>query len=399
MDRISGFVHGLANGRVWKSCKEWLAKIPGPGTVQPHREPPDLEPGIPVTQPPILSPLQLQSAQTIQETTKTTEHLTDGAGGDSPTGTVTYSQNSQSSHGPIDTIYDTQSPETPTESSTQNQTLIEATEEETGQDKGPPPLTARYLRVFTYLGENGVTSSGMSLTEDFQLLDAGHGDLDDGHVPWNTPQQQEQEITEPDPKTPTPSEAARDPAEAAKEEAIERLNEREPQVQKARDRVESWSTYNETKLNDFYADKAGGAIETTKTQFDIALFQEQQDATRDLIQAEKEFEQAREEARAHGFIRDVYKLDSNSPEHVDDGYHVSEDAKDIENVDRDRIQKWLDEGEDRPGYSTDCDEWEWKPPDEGDSISVVTEGRERKWIEKWRVICEARAEPEALDEE
>jgi hypothetical protein len=91
-----------------------------------------------VTQPPILSPLQLQSAQTIQETTKTTEHPTDGAGGDSPTGTVTYSQNSQSFHGPIDTIYDTQSPEIPTERSTQNQTLIEATEEETGQDKGPP---------------------------------------------------------------------------------------------------------------------------------------------------------------------------------------------------------------------------------------------------------------------
>jgi hypothetical protein len=33
MDRISGFVHGVANGRVWKSCKEWLAKIPGQGTV------------------------------------------------------------------------------------------------------------------------------------------------------------------------------------------------------------------------------------------------------------------------------------------------------------------------------------------------------------------------------
>jgi len=101
--------------------------------------------------------------------------------------------------------------------------------------------------------------------------------------------------------------------------------------------IESWSTYYETKANDFYADKADGATETTKTQFDIALLREQQVATRALIEAKKEFEKAHDEAKANdGFVRyDV--LEWNFPDRLDDGYGESHKSELIENVDRDRI--------------------------------------------------------------
>jgi hypothetical protein len=60
----------------------------------------------------------------------------------------------------------------------------------------------------------------------------------------------------------------------------------------------------------------------------------------------------------------------------------------VAHVDRGRIEKWMDEENDKQDQSPDCDNWDSESVDFGDSISVVAEGKGRKRIDRWRSMCE-----------
>jgi len=47
----------------------------------------------------------------------------------------------------------------------------------------------------------------------------------------------------------------------------------------------------------------------------------------------------------------------------------------------------MSDEDNKPYHSTDCDEWEPKTVDPCDSVGVVTEGKDRKRIDKWRSMC------------
>ena len=189
-------------------------------------------------------------------------------------------------------------------------------------------------------------------------------------------------------KAPTPSEAAQNAAEQERDAAIETITHLERRLQDARLTVENWNIYYDEQYRDYCRCAAERTLERTKSQFDVILLIEEQQATGDLIRAENDFEDGKELARRIGIVLNDEDQESNFSDNIEDGYRESMEADFINNVDRSFIKRWMSEEEDRPHHSTNCDNWDSKTVDFGDSISVVAEGRERKRIDRWRSICE-----------
>jgi hypothetical protein len=221
-----------------------------------------------------------------------------------------------------------------------------------------------------------------NLLEDFpDSSDVGQPATDEMDINNNEPVYNER-------PTPTPSEAARRDWAIAQDAARELVNEREYQLQDARAKVEDFSNYYEAELRTFNEWKAEGRLDSTKTEFDVSLLQGAQIATGALIQAEQELEAAREHARELGVVSSEFDQESGFLDYADDGYRESMEADIAAHVDRGRIERWMDEEKDGEGEATECDNWDSKSVDFGDSISVVAEGKERKRIDRWRSMCE-----------
>jgi hypothetical protein len=217
----------------------------------------------------------------------------------------------------------------------------------------------------------GRVMAANNLLEDFpESSDVGEPTADGMEIDDNEPVYNER-------PSPTPSEVARRDWADAQDAARELVNEREYQLQDAALKVENFGDYYEAELRTFQEENAEGRIETTKTDFDVCLLHQAQVATGALIQAEQEFEAAKEHARESGFL-----------DYADDGYRESMEADIAAHVDRGRIEKWMDEENDKQDQSPDCDNWDSESVDFGDSISVVAEGKGRKRIDRWRSMCE-----------
>lgn len=184
------------------------------------------------------------------------------------------------------------------------------------------------------------------------------------------------------------SEVAEYEAETARQDALELVKRRELSLQDAREKVNNWETYYDNKHRKFLALTRAGGIDSTQTEFDLMLLKEQRAATAELIQAEEHLADAKRYAKSLGVIFNMMDQESGFLDYPDDGYRESTEADIAAHVDRGRIERWMDEENNRPGQSTDCDNWDAKSVDLCDSVSVVAEGRERKRIDRWRSTCE-----------
>ncbi len=125
-----------------------------------------------------------------------------------------------------------------------------------------------------------------------------------------------------------------------------------------------------------------------KSEFDRAMLLDSREATKLLIQAEDEFEQAREYARELGLTLSSYDQESCFVDYPDDGYRESLEKQGIAHVDRDRIESWI-ALEDETHAGIECDEWETKTVEIWDSISAIADTpKSRKRIAHWRSICD-----------
>ncbi|KAF2802385.1 uncharacterized protein BDZ99DRAFT_482824 [Mytilinidion resinicola] len=126
-----------------------------------------------------------------------------------------------------------------------------------------------------------------------------------------------------------------------------------------------------------------------RMEFDHIYLVKRSKLTRELIEAEEEFEAAKQEARANGCYWHDYDGYSQCADHPDDGYRESEEremAADMDR-DRDRIEKWILDHtgpyEDSTSTSTPTiDEWPIDSKRPFDSLSMVAEGVERKRIDR-----------------
>jgi len=184
------------------------------------------------------------------------------------------------------------------------------------------------------------------------------------------------------------SEVAKRALVDAQDTAIDGMKEKQHQLKNARHKLDHWTDYYDEEYAAYCECVDEGRMEPARTMFDNVLLEENQDATRKVIQAEEELETARRLVRDLGVTLHGSMLESGFGDHADDGYRVSEEKAVIEHVDRDKIQKWMSEDDDGHYFPTDCDEWESKTIDLCDSVSVVAEGKDRKRIDHWRLHCE-----------
>ncbi|TVY28197.1 hypothetical protein LHYA1_G003354 [Lachnellula hyalina] len=232
----------------------------------------------------------------------------------------------------------------------------------------------------------------------YNLLEDISGRSDSGHVPWNQVfrQQQQQNAPAAQPPTPTTSEAARYAQEDAREEARDFKTKKEIDLQDARAKIDNWTHHYDDKYGQYRAMVDEGTTDLAKTEFDIILLGHQREATRDLVEAEQEYDAALQQARALGVVFWDPDQESQFPDNADDGYRISMEHDMVQHVDRVRIERWMAEKEDRLNHSTDCDDWEAKSIDICDSISLVAEGKDRSRINRWQATCdEQRAEQES----
>ncbi|CZR67844.1 uncharacterized protein PAC_17743 [Phialocephala subalpina] len=188
------------------------------------------------------------------------------------------------------------------------------------------------------------------------------------------------------------SELERQELEVEREAVKQYVKDSHFRLQDARDKVENWKTYCNKQYEQFQEIQAVGRMEDSKTELDIRLVKEGQKATREYIEAEEALSGANRYAREFGVVLDPMDQTSDFFDRNDDGYVESMDIEAIANVDRGRVQKWMEQERGSPTLPATSDEWECQTVDVSDSVSVVMEqvatGRDRKRIDRWRSMCE-----------
>lgn len=153
-----------------------------------------------------------------------------------------------------------------------------------------------------------------------------------------------------------------------------------------------------------WAIERGEEVQTDE-EFEVFQFQETQRLTRELIDAEAHFEEAKQaalDARIQPLGSD---LESGFLDQDDDGYLESEEREMCEAIDHERIEHWIEETSDpekptgRAGHlPTGFDlsaferqfEWKSKEVEVWESASMVAEGPSRRRIDKWREIADSQ---------
>lgn len=141
---------------------------------------------------------------------------------------------------------------------------------------------------------------------------------------------------------------------------------------------------------------AGEGVETP-TVFDLFLYEETRYMTRALVDAEAEYEVSKAAVVAAGIQLKYSDLESGFVDDVNDGYRVSMEKEMVEDCDRERIEEWLMDMEEKEcptrylsvrdfegmDLMVEADESALREVEISDSRSMVAEGPSRKRIDRW----------------
>ncbi|EHL03202.1 hypothetical protein M7I_0715 [Glarea lozoyensis 74030] len=215
---------------------------------------------------------------------------------------------------------------------------------------------------------------------------------DPDHLPWNAdvPAAAPEQVEAPEK---TPSQIAHETLEIQQWQARDTKGRMEGLLRAARDRVANWHEVYEAKLKDYNElVDAGVDLDTTRTEFDVLLLQEEIEATQDLGRAELDYKVAIHDAQQLGVIFKDEEQDSDFLEQFraqeNDGYRLSIEHDLIDHVDSHRIEKWMGMTSDGEPAAPACDDWDFKSIGFGEGVSVIAEGFSRKRIDHWRCVCE-----------
>lgn len=226
--------------------------------------------------------------------------------------------------------------------------------------------------------------------QKYNLLKDISGNSDSGHVEASNVPKQEEPVAPRAPPTPTASEAARAAEEEARYAAYDRKEQLEGRVYELHQRLDNWYQEYDDTLRNYKEAFTRGDTDDTKTIFDNHMFYIQQEIVQDLVLSERELQEAIDDARGIGIIFGGSEQESHFQDYADDGYRISHEQEWIQDLDRSKIEKWV-QGlpDDEPpsplealkGYA---DEWDVRSVDFGESISVIAEGKPRVRIDRWR---------------
>lgn len=188
--------------------------------------------------------------------------------------------------------------------------------------------------------------------------------------------------------SPTPSQVERYAIEDAREAALNEITQKTIQLQDTQQRFDSLPELYRKEHDLYIAAVQEGTVTISKSDFDRAMLLDSREATKLLIQAEEELEQACKHARELGLTLSSYDQESCFVDYPDDGYRESLENLWIAHVDRDRIERWMASEDEKP-EEIECDEWDSKTVEIWDSVSAIADTpKDRKRIDHWRSICE-----------
>jgi hypothetical protein len=172
----------------------------------------------------------------------------------------------------------------------------------------------------------------------------------------------------------------------------------------------AWVCAQQKKLEDIHEDIEFAAAqrdelilenknEESQSEFDIRMLQLGQEYTRDVIEAEEDYERARGALIAAGLQIPRTDIESGFLDHPDDGYRLSEEIAMIAAPSPQAIQGWLASitGGSDPTGTPHCDDdrddlgledWDLNSVDVCDSLSMKAEGKSRRRIDEWRKLAE-----------
>jgi hypothetical protein len=186
----------------------------------------------------------------------------------------------------------------------------------------------------------------------------------------------------------TASEIERYEEEDAREAALNYVTQKQLQLHEAQTRFDSLQDYYVEEYHTYLACVEEGRITASKSEFDAMMLLDARETTKNWVQSEEQLEQARNQARELGLTLDSVDQESCFVDFSDDGYRESLEAQWIAHVDRDWIEKWIEQETEMP-EETDCDEWDARTVDMWESVSVVADScKVRKRIDHWRLACE-----------
>lgn len=146
--------------------------------------------------------------------------------------------------------------------------------------------------------------------------------------------------------------------------------------------VHDWHEYHGEELDRYQNGR--DAVSTVSTRFDLMMFQRQHQATRELFQKEKAWEDAREDAAIAGVDLQDNDQESVSPDYeYDDDLREAEDQACIASIIRIRIISWMEDRDIQRDFDLEEDVGDYKSVRVGDGGSVVAYDRDRKRIDKW----------------
>ncbi|PMD55686.1 uncharacterized protein K444DRAFT_595636 [Hyaloscypha bicolor E] len=160
-------------------------------------------------------------------------------------------------------------------------------------------------------------------------------------------------------------------------------------LQEAQRKLDDWDAYYDDMHQGWQEMVASGQISSSKSEFDVDLLREAQEAAGDLIRAENDLSEAKHHAKTFGIFLETPDQDSRFADYADDGYAESLEAAWISHVDKGWIQNWMSDNEGESGGFNKCDDWDARTVDISDSVSVIANGKERSRIDRWRSICES----------
>lgn len=186
--------------------------------------------------------------------------------------------------------------------------------------------------------------------------------------------------------------------EAERREAYDEFIERSRYLETVQGKFDSQGFLYRENLAEFEEMAAAGTTDMSRSDFDRRKVRYGQQLTRALIDAEEEFEEAREQALALGAIRSDYghefyygaEYEESWPENKIAEYNAAHDWSFIEG--------WVDNipGSDSQADdvdSVDIDEWDAEELDVNDSISNIDCEEYRQDIDRYRRICARLEDP------
>lgn len=133
-------------------------------------------------------------------------------------------------------------------------------------------------------------------------------------------------------------------------------------------------------------------IDNSPEAFDIRWVKRNQELTRELIDAEAGWLEAKAAAAEAGLRVEMDDQSSDFGVDGDDGYRMSQEQSMIDSVPSPTIRNWVSGIPDlaSPSFNdgfVESDSWDVQEVDISDSVSLVATGNDRRRIERWRKLC------------